>query len=61
LFANWGDIDSSKEAGHLMISMISGAIILILFIALLFSVPNIVDAIFNPEYWALNKILSVVK
>ena len=32
----------------------------ILFIAAFFSIVNIINGFFNPEYWALNKILNLI-
>ena len=45
-----------------VLPMFFGAIFfLILFIAAFFSIGDIVNGYFNPEFWALNKILSTFK
>ena len=45
-----------------MIPMIIGLIIWItFFLVMFFSIGNIISGLFNPEYWALNKILNSIR
>ena len=45
-----------------MIPMIIGLIIwIIFFLIMFFSIGNIISGLFNPEYWALNKILNSIR
>ena len=45
-----------------VIPMIIGLIIwIIFFLAMFFSIGNIISGLFNPEYWALNKILKSIR
>lgn len=41
--------------------VIFSALILVICIALFFAIENMLNGYFNPEYWALNKILNVLK
>lgn len=45
-----------------VIPMIIGLIIwIIFFFIMFFSIGNIINGLFNPEYWALNKILNSIR
>lgn len=52
--------DRKEEA--VIIPMFVGVIIwVIFFLVMFFSIGNIINGLFNPEYWALNKILNSIR
>lgn len=52
--------DRKEEA--VIIPMFVGVIIwAIFFLVMFFSIGNIINGLFNPEYWALNKILNSIR
>lgn len=60
IFKNWETIcDNDHEPAHLIISGLLGICLLIYGIAILCNIPNVIDAIFNPEYWALKQVLGI--
>ena len=57
-----GRVLYSKYEEMVIIPMLIGLVIFaLLFIAAFFCIGDVVNGYFNPEYWALNKILSSVK
>lgn len=59
-FQNRGVYDEYEEGAGFPMFMALG-IFAILFICTFFLFENAINGLFNPEYWALDKILSVVK
>ena len=62
------DYNGYKERGYdhyndnVSILMIIGCVVgIILLFAMFFTVDNVINGYFNPEYWSLNKILNAVK
>lgn len=51
---------SDRLQMHVMIVILIGLLLGVWLAARLDSIPNIVSAIFNPEYWALRQILELV-
>ena len=60
IFNKWEDItDKDHEVGHVIISGLLGFTLFIFGIVILCSIPNVIDAIFNPEYWALKQVIGI--
>lgn len=50
-----------NHAGIAVFMAISAAIWGIVMLFCFFSVPSIINGLFNPEYWALNRVLEALK
>jgi len=58
----YGETGYSKYEEMATIPMIIGGIVfVIIFICAFFCMGDVVNGYFNPEYWALNKVLSSLK
>ncbi len=53
--------DWDDHMGYYLTFFIIGALILILLIAVFLCFPNTITAFFNPEYWALKRVLFLIK
>jgi hypothetical protein len=49
-----------KEEALAIPMVIAAMLFFVFFLIMLFSCGNIINGLFNPEYWALNKILSSI-
>jgi hypothetical protein len=64
LMKKHGDSDYAEtyyekyEAGAVMPMVIGAIVFAIFFLASFFCISNVINGYFNPEYWALDKILS---
>ena len=56
---NYSHYDSTDGIGIVMI--VASLVWMILFISTFFSFSNMFNGFFNPQYWALNKILETIK
>lgn len=50
-----------KEEAVIIPMLVGVSIWLIFFLVMFFSIGNIINGLFNPEYWALNKILNSIR
>lgn len=51
-----------RKEEAVMLPMFFGVIIwTVFFLVMFFSIGNIINGLFNPEYWALNKILNSIR
>lgn len=50
-----------NSENHSIIMSIMGCVSLILLALCFFSINDVVNGYFNPEYWALDKVLSAIK
>lgn len=57
---DWDSFSSSEEEHYFTVWFILGVIWCVFFVIILANVTNLVNAIFNPEYWALKEILSLI-
>ena len=58
---NWDDIVvDDMEITHVFASVIIGIIMIVFTIISICDINNIATAFFNPEYWALNKVLGLI-
>ena len=58
---NWAEIEgNNNDIPHVVGLFALGIILLVGWLVLLCDGNTVLAALFNPEYWALNKILSVI-
>ena len=57
-FRGWFE---SEEVSAFLASAVFVIVLVVLLLAVLFSVSTTITGFLNPEYWALNKVLSTVK
>ena len=53
--------NNKREDYQVAVTVISWVVSVILVVIMLSCIENTVSALFNPEYWALNKVLSSLK
>jgi len=58
---NWKNkiYDEDSEIAHMFLSIIFGILIIIFTTFNIRNIDNIFTALYNPEYWALNKVLGM--
>lgn len=57
----WYDYNSKFNTITLLVTFLGGTIILIMFIASLFCTMELITLYVNPEYWAFEQILDIMK
>lgn len=61
IYNKWTELyDDDKETMHVVLITVFGFLIIIGFIVSIISLPNTLAALFNPEYWALQQVLSLL-